>query len=293
MGSTKAAPVNAQRIMTMAQQMGATANSAISLGVAQRVVLQNPGGSSTQNLGRRQDTSPLSSGSSGTPSALAAADAATDSIAIIAATSTTAPDAAASTSSSAQTSQTTVQNAATQQQPATPPTPAQATPPAAPQLLLSPTFTPVSAQALLDSANSRIAVPVSQIDGEFILTMGMAGAGTIQVAPAAPATPGQAQGQPPAAAAATTPNPPGQGQEGVPTPAGGILARQTAPATQGTITMTMTQLQEMVQRQATHDVIPVWSMMTDYVSQSTTQAVSSQAKRRALVKGYRAVPFKV
>ncbi|KAF7514506.1 hypothetical protein G7054_g15254 [Neopestalotiopsis clavispora] len=69
-------PLNAQRIMTMAQQMGAQANTPISLGVAQRVVLQNPGGSSVQNLARRQKSASSAATFSNTTSrAVEAADA--------------------------------------------------------------------------------------------------------------------------------------------------------------------------------------------------------------------------
>jgi hypothetical protein len=45
--------------------------------------------------------------------------------------------------------------------------------PVAAQLLLAPTFTPIQANAALDQTNMRIAIPVRQIDGEFILTMQM------------------------------------------------------------------------------------------------------------------------
>lgn len=283
--------------MTMAQQMGATADSAISLGVAQRVVLQNPGGSSTQNLGRRQDTSSsaaaaVSSSTSATDAAASgASSAATDSTAAAATSSTTAPDAAAS-SASAQPSPPPAQDPA-QQQPATPPTQTQAQLPAATQLLLSPTFSPVSAQALLDSQNNRIAVPVSQVDGEFILTMGMAGAGTVQVSPATSGTPAAGQGQP----ATATPGEAPQQQEGNRTgeapPASGILARQAAPVPLGTITMTMAQLQEMATRQATGGVIPVWNMMTQFVAQATAQPPIGSIKKRNPVQGFRAVQFKV
>jgi hypothetical protein len=44
-------------------------------------------------------------------------------------------------------------------------------PPAATKLLLSPTFTAIAAQATLDQTNSRLAVPVSQLDGEYIITV--------------------------------------------------------------------------------------------------------------------------
>ncbi|KAH8199238.1 hypothetical protein TruAng_006578 [Truncatella angustata] len=304
-------PINAQRIMAMAQQMGAQPNSAISLGIAQRVVLQNPGGSSVQNLGRRQDTS--SSSTSKKSSTTAGADAAasgpstaagsatsdstsavTDSAAT-AASSTTATDAGAATSAppaDAAAAPTTApaQAATTQQNSQLPPTQTQATLPAAAQLLLSPTFSPVSAQALLDSQNNRIAVPVSQIDGEFILTMGMTGAGTIQVAPAASGKPGETQGGEPATS--NTSNQPNQLQQGKPPASPGIAQRQAAPAAQGTITMTMAELEKMALRQATGGVMPVWSMMNEFVAQSVAQPPSGAAKKRGPANGYKAVPLR-
>jgi hypothetical protein len=77
--------------------------------------------------------------------------------------------------------------------------------PVAAQLLLAPTFVPIQAEAVLDQANMRIAIPVSQIDGEFILTMQVmnGGATAAQPAPAGGAQP--AQGQTP-----TTPEPAAQ-----------------------------------------------------------------------------------
>lgn len=63
--------------------------------------------------------------------------------------------------------------------------------PVAAQLLLAPTFTPVQADAVLDMSNMRIAIPVRQIDGEYILTMQVMGgaAGAAAAAPAGGATP--------------------------------------------------------------------------------------------------------
>ncbi|KAK6220889.1 hypothetical protein LQW54_001809 [Pestalotiopsis sp. IQ-011] len=289
-------PLNAQRIMTMAQQMGASANTPISLGVAQRVVLQNPGGSSVQGLARRQKKAGASSAatfSNTTSRAVEAADATSADAAASLTSSDAADGATSSTSSSTNTSPTTAQNAATQpaQQPATAPTQTQAQLPAATQLLLSPTFSPISARAILDTQNSRIAIPVSQIDGEFIVTMGMMGTGTVQVA--APGAPQAAAAQP---AAGQAPAQPGSTPGAAPAAsgAGAVLARQAAAAPLGTITMTMAQIEEMAKVQATGGVVPVWSMMSDYVSQSSAQAV--QAREEDEYNGPRrfvAVPFKV
>jgi hypothetical protein len=61
-------------------------------------------------------------------------------------------------------------------------------PPAATKLLLSPTFTAIAAQATLDQTNSRLAVPVSQLDGEYIITVSKVtnntGSGTFSSSPA-------------------------------------------------------------------------------------------------------------
>ena len=85
-------------------------------------------------------------------------------------------------------------------------TPTNGNNPVATQLLLAPTFTPVQAQAVLDQANMRIAVPVRQVDGEYILVMQMMGAAAQpaapQAAPAGEAAPAAAQ---PAAAPAAQP----------------------------------------------------------------------------------------
>jgi hypothetical protein len=70
-------------------------------------------------------------------------------------------------------------------------TPTNGNNPVATQLLLAPTFTPIQANAVLDQANMRIAVPVRQIDGEYILTMQVMGG--IQAAQPQPAAAGESQ----------------------------------------------------------------------------------------------------
>ena len=70
-------------------------------------------------------------------------------------------------------------------------TPTNGNNPVATQLLLAPTFTPVQANAVLDQANMRIAVPVRQVDGEYILTMQVMGG--VQAAQPAPAAAGESQ----------------------------------------------------------------------------------------------------
>jgi hypothetical protein len=89
-------------------------------------------------------------------------------------------------------------------------TPTNGNNPVAAQLLLAPTFTAIQANAVLDQANMRIAVPVPQIDGEFILTMQvMGGVQTAQSQPQPAAQPAPAAPQPAA----------GAGESQTPTPA--------------------------------------------------------------------------
>ncbi|KAI0127217.1 hypothetical protein BJ170DRAFT_683064 [Xylariales sp. AK1849] len=279
-------PINAARIMSMAQAMGATANGSVSLGVAQRAVLQNPGGSSVLQQPQKRRASSVTSASaasaaSAAPDASVASDAsaATDSTAAATTGGATsaAADPAASTASSTQTT------SATQQQNTPPPSQTQAQLPAATQLLLSPTFTPLTGQPLLDSKNNRIAVPVSQIDGEFIITMGMAGsAGQLQVNPAVTSTPGAGIATPGAfTAGAAQPTAQAQGGAGagqLGQPAQGQAAKRQAPAPGGII-MTMAQLADMVQRQANGGVTPVWNMMSEFVAQQATGSQGTAAKR--------------
>ena len=95
--------------------------------------------------------------------------------------------------------------------------------PVAAQLLLAPTFTPVQAAAVLDQANMRIAVPVSQVDGEYILVMQMMGASA--QAAAAPAA-----AQPAAAPAAAAPAAAAPAAEATAAPAAPAAAAPAAEA---------------------------------------------------------------
>jgi hypothetical protein len=81
-------------------------------------------------------------------------------------------------------------------------TPTNGNNPVAAQLLLAPTFTPIQANAVLDQSNMRIAVPVRQVDGEYILTMQMMGGAQPAEQAQAPqaAQPAAAEGQTPTAA---------------------------------------------------------------------------------------------
>ncbi|RAR14226.1 hypothetical protein DDE83_002338 [Stemphylium lycopersici] len=137
-------PINAIRIQKMMQAMGVPPTGQVAIAVAQRGVLQNPGGA-TGNLG------------------------------------------GAATQRRGLSRDEFRKEVARQIQGGTP---TNGNNPVAAQLLLAPTFTPIQADAVLDQANMRIAVPVRQVDGEYILTMQvMGGAGAQAAQPAA----GQAQ----------------------------------------------------------------------------------------------------
>ncbi|KAE9991294.1 hypothetical protein EG327_000183 [Venturia inaequalis] len=67
---------------------------------------------------------------------------------------------------------------------------------AASNLLLSPTFTPIAANAVLDQMNGRLAIPVAQLDGEFIITVAMANGAQGSQQPQAAGTQGQGSQRP-------------------------------------------------------------------------------------------------
>ncbi|KAF2099806.1 hypothetical protein NA57DRAFT_37555, partial [Rhizodiscina lignyota] len=136
-------PLNAVRLQSIAQQLGATASSNMVLAIAQRPIQANPGGA----------TGTLASVTSSSSSSESAS-------------SSTSSSSSESTSSSSSTSSTSSTTSSTT-------TSGVAANPAATQLLLSPTFTPIANNALFDPLNMRIAVPVSQLDGEYIITVQM------------------------------------------------------------------------------------------------------------------------
>ncbi len=189
----------------MATAMGVDANGAITLGVAQRSILLNPGGATNlqPNKVKRQDQSPTQNN------------------------------------------------------------------PVATQLLLSPTFTPIAARAAIDQVNARVAIPVNNINGEFIVTMAKATGQTAQGA-----------GQPAPA-----------GETGIngTTTAGGAGAE---PA--GSITMTMNELRSMMARQANGGVFLAEAMFTGATPDQAAAAASGLklTTRRNKVQGpTKALPF--
>jgi hypothetical protein len=151
------------------QQMGVPANAQVALGVAQRPVLQNPGGASiggaSQKRGRDVFRRQVKghNRSHGKAKAHSQAQAQSKAQGQTGITGTTR----------------TAGNTGTKQAS----TPTNNNNPVATQLLLNPTFTPVG-NVVIDPLNMRIAVPVTQVDGEFILTMQVAGAAP-QAQPAA------------------------------------------------------------------------------------------------------------
>jgi hypothetical protein len=246
--------------MDMALKSGAGANSTVTLAIAQRVVLQNPGGA-VGNLSpqpqKRQEANATSSANGETastaePSASASADSAGASgnstsnsteTALPEATQTASGDSAASSASAATDGATPTDAASASSTPASQDPAsqqgggaAQAQNPAATQLLLAPTFATISSTTVIDAANGRIAAPVSQVDGEFIITMQMA-------------------------------------------TGGGVRA-----ASQGGVTMSMGELTSMIERQQNGGVMPVWSMMSELQSQQRSQApvVPQRARRSRL-----------
>jgi hypothetical protein len=176
----------------MMQAMGVPPTGAVAVAVAQRGVLQNPGGA-TGNLGG-------------------------------AATGATGATAGAATQRRGLSRDEFRQEVARQIQQGTP---TNGNNPVAAQLLLAPTFTPIQANAVLDQANMRIAVPVRQVDGEYILTMQMMGG-------AQAAQPAQApQAAQPAAAEAQTPTAAEPATQSSLTPTGEAPASSPSPAEGG------------------------------------------------------------
>jgi hypothetical protein len=204
----------------MAIRSGAGPNSTVTLAIAQRVVIPSPGGA-VGNLSprpqRRQD----------------AANSTTEVTTPSNSTGTATPDEVTNSTSTAAIAA---------------PTPAasnQASNPAATQLLLAPTFSTISSPTVIDAANGRIAAAVSQVDGEFIITMQMGAVGVV-----------------------------GGGASG----AGGALSGTQSAA--GT-TMTMGELTSMMKNQANGGVMPVWEMMSVLKAQLGVTEPGVVQRRRA------------
>ena len=185
-------PINPVRLQTIATQMGANANSNIRLSIAQRGVLINPGGATANsgtNLNRKLRDSNSNStntnnsgGNSGGNSDGNSANNSASNSASNSGVKTSLTSTLSSTSPLIFSSQTTPFNSDSSMSSTN--SGINGNGPAATQLLLAPTFTPIAANAVLDQINGRLAIPVSQLDGEYIITVQMAndtsgtGAGT-------------------------------------------------------------------------------------------------------------------
>ncbi|KAJ4365825.1 hypothetical protein N0V83_008446 [Neocucurbitaria cava] len=247
-------PINAVRIQKMMQAMGVPPTGQVAIAVAQRGVLQNPGGA-TGNLG------------------------------------------GAATQRRGLTRSGFRKEVARQVQAGTPPVQSGAPPvqsgtattnnnPVASQVLLAPTFTPIQADAVLDQTNMRIAVPVRQVDGEYILTMQVMG-GT-QAAQPAP------EGQSPTESQTSTVGSPASSSSAASTkPTEGTSNRtepakperrqessekdkygQTKPA-QGAVIMTMKMIDDMAQTVLWGGQAPITQMMNDYVKAQTGKGIDT------------------
>lgn len=249
--------VNAVRIQKMMQAAGVPATGQVAIAVAQRGVLQNPGGA-TGNLGG-----------------------------------------AAAVQRRGLSRREFRKEVARQVQAGTPTN----NNPVATQLLLAPTFTPVQADAVLDQTNMRIAIPVRQVDGEFILTMQVmeGGQGQAQAAPEGQRPEGQqpaaAEGQAPAAESQTptaeAPASSSSAEAAQPTAEGASNSTEPAKAerrqesntdkyglpkpAQGAVIMTMKQIDDMANAVLWAGQAPITQMMNDYVKAQTGQGLSPVA----------------
>ncbi|TLD37837.1 hypothetical protein E2P81_ATG03512 [Venturia nashicola] len=233
-------PINPVRLQTVAKNMGAGPNSNIRLSIAQRGILINPGGAQgSQGIGNQKRQDPNSQVKSNGTLALG------------------------QNPNGQQQQQGGQNNGNNNNQPqntngnnnnnnngqdinngqngGTP-----TNNPAANSLLLSPTFTPIAANAVLDQMNGRLAIPVGQLDGEFIITVAMANAAQGQQQPQPGGIQGgqqlpQGQGQSPQGTAPGPANEPSPEAGNAPLPAGeppaGSLSPGAAPLSEpaGTI----------------------------------------------------------
>ncbi|KAK7180684.1 hypothetical protein DPSP01_011273 [Paraphaeosphaeria sporulosa] len=271
-------PLNAQRIQTMMKAAGIQPGGQVSLGVAQRKVLGNPGGAT--NIAPAQ-LAPQKRGRDAFRSALARrqTDSTTGQTGQTGQTqvdpTTGQPIQQGTAGTTQQIDPTTgqpIQQGTTGQQidPTTGQpiqqgtgqqtgqtqqgTPTTGNNPVATQLLLEPTFTPVQANLVLDTVNMRVAFPVSQLDGEYILTMQTGGAAAAAPAAAAPAP--AAEAPKPGAANGTAPAEP-------------KIKRQDAPAdtnpAKGQVFITMREVDRMVETAMYGGQAPISKMMSEYV----------------------------
>jgi hypothetical protein len=246
----------------MMQAMGIPANGQVAIAVAQRGVLQNPGGA-TGNLGgaaagvarrgldgfRKEFKRQVLSGQGQATQGQAAQGQATQGQA-------GQIQAGQAQAGQAQAGQAQVGQAQAGQAVAGTPTNNQN--PVAAKLLLAPTFTPIAATAVLDQTNMRVAIPVRQVDGEFILTMQDMGlVAAVQPAAAAAAPAAAANGTAPAVLA------PAKRQDSNTDKYGQVKPAQNA------VIMTMKMVDDMVNAVTWGGQPGITQMMSEYVKAQT------------------------
>ncbi|KAF2266210.1 hypothetical protein CC78DRAFT_615284 [Lojkania enalia] len=240
-------PINAVRVQKIMQSMGILPDGQVQIGVAQRGVLQNPGGATGQLQGIAQ-----------------------------------APPQRRGRGEFRREILKRQTNGGTPTQP-------QSNNPVATELLLEPTFTPVQADAVFDPLNMRIAIPVPQVDGEYIITMKNAGAAPQPEAAQQPEATQQPEpsGQPAPEAQA----PPNPSEAARPINGTGSAATETTKAEpaepeesttklerrqeksneppKGSVLIAMKEVNQMVELQKWGGQVPITEMMTKYVKENT------------------------
>ncbi|CZS97517.1 uncharacterized protein RAG0_06567 [Rhynchosporium agropyri] len=211
--------VNMDRVMSMATAMGVGADGAVALGVAQRSILMNPGGATNIASNKRQNSNTNSNAKSSTDSNTEGNE-----------NSNTNSNANGNIDSNTNSnSNNNINNN-----------------PVAAQLLLSPTFAPITARAVIDQANGRVAIPVNNINGEFILTMAVAKSGGASL---------EAVGSGSQAAGLNRSSTAGE-------PRGNTAAGISSTENSGSVTMTMKEMRLMMERQANGGVFLAERMFT-------------------------------
>jgi hypothetical protein len=253
----------------MMQAMGIPANGQVAVAVAQRGVLQNPGGA-TGNLGgaaagvarrgldgfRKEFKRQVLGGQGQAAQDQAAQGQAAQGQATQG--QVTQGQAGQIQAGQAQAGQAQVGQAQAGQAVAGTPTNNQN--PVAAKLLLAPTFTPIAATAVLDQTNMRVAIPVRQVDGEFILTMqdmGLVAAVQPAAAAAAAAPAAAANGTAPAVLA------PAKRQDSNTDKYGQVKPAQNA------VIMTMKMVDDMVNAVTWGGQPGITQMMSEYVKAQT------------------------
>ncbi|CZS96175.1 uncharacterized protein RCO7_05025 [Rhynchosporium graminicola] len=212
-------PLNMDRVMSMATAMGVGADGAVALGVAQRSILMNPGGATNIASNKRQNSNTNSNAKSST-------DSNTDGNENSNTNSNANGNINSNTNSN---SNNNINNN-----------------PVAAQLLLSPTFAPITARAVIDQANGRVAIPVNNINGEFILTMAVAKSGGASL---------EAVGSGSQAAGLNRTSTAGESR-------GNTAAGISSTENSGSVTMTMKEMRSMMERQANGGVFLAERMFT-------------------------------